>query len=150
MSGRAKAGLAQLSRGELDVKKVRVVTTNFRLQAQVLELPTSRVLWLNTYLPTDPRLQQYDDSELQEVLEEVRNILNNIQFDDLVWGSDLNWDPSRNTQFSRTLDAFVRELGLVSLWVYLDPNLGGNESNRLTARTFFDRLNHLGKNLVPM
>ena len=116
MSGRAKAGLAQLSRGELDVKKVRVVTTNFRLQAQVLELPTSRELWLNTYLPTDPRLQQYDDSELQEVLEEVRNILNNIQFDDLVWGSDLNWDPSRNTQFSRTLDAFVRELGLVSLW----------------------------------
>ena len=116
MSGRAKAGLAQLCRREHDIKKVRVGTNNFRIQAQVLELPTSRVMWLNTYLPTDPRLQQYDDGELQEVQEEVKNILSNEQFDDLVWGSDLNWDPSRNTQFARTLDAFVQELGLVSLW----------------------------------
>ena len=116
MTGRAKAGLAQLCRQEYDVKKVRVSTSGFRVQAQVLELPTSRVLWLNTYLPTDPKLQQYDDGELQEVLEEVRNILSSAQFDDIVWGSDLNWDPSRNTQFSRIIYQFIHEVGLVSLW----------------------------------
>ena len=116
MSGRAKAGLAQLCRRELELKKVRVSTTNFRLQAQVLELPTSRVLWLNTYIPPDPQLQQYDDSELQELLEEVKDILRSEQFDDLVWGSDLNWDPSRNNQCTRSMAAFVQEVGLVSLW----------------------------------
>ena len=116
MTGRAKAGLAQLYKKEFDIKKVRVSTTGFRVQAQVLELPTSRVLWINTYLPTDPQLQQYDDGELQEVLEEVRIIFKTAQFDDVVWGSDLNWDPSRNTQFSRSIADFVQEVGLVSLW----------------------------------
>ena len=57
------------------MKKVRVGTTGYRVQAQVLEMPNSRVLWLNTYMPTDPQLQRYDDNELQEVLEEIRNIL---------------------------------------------------------------------------
>ena len=60
-SGRAKAGIAQISRKRYNIKRVRVTTTGFRVQAQVLVLPESRVLWLNTYLPTDPQLQQYDD-----------------------------------------------------------------------------------------
>ena len=33
-----------------------------------------------------------------------------------MWGSDLNWDPSRNTKFSRTIAAFLQEVGLVHLW----------------------------------
>ena len=116
MTGRAKAGLAQLCSKKYNVKKVRVGTSGFRVQAQVLETSTSRVLWINTYLPTDPQLQKYDDVELQGVLMEVRNILQTTQFDDIVWGSDLNWDPSRNNQFSRSLASFVQETGLVSLW----------------------------------
>ena len=73
-------------------------------------------MWLNTYSPTDPRLQHYDDEELQELLEEVRTIFQTVNFDDVVWGSDLNWDPSRNSQFSRTMTAFVQEMGLATLW----------------------------------
>ena len=87
-----------------------------RVQAQVLQLPTSRVLWLNTYLPPDPQLQHYDDGELQEVLEEVRTILSTAQFDDVIWGSDINWDPSRNSQFSRSMLAFTQEVGLATVW----------------------------------
>ena len=64
MTGRAKAGLVQLSAKQYDVKSVRVRTTRYRVQAQVLDTPTSRILWLNTYLPTDPQLQRYDDGEL--------------------------------------------------------------------------------------
>ena len=106
--GRAKAGLAQLCKKQYSIKKVRV-------QAQVLHLPNSRVLWINTYMPTDPQLQQYDDGELQEVLEEVRSLFKTAQFDDVIWGSDLNWDPSRNSQFSRTMAAFVQEMELATL-----------------------------------
>ena len=90
MMGRAKAGLSQLSSKGYAVRKIRVTTTGYRVQAQVLDLPTTRVLWLNTYMPTDPQLQQYDDNELQEVLEEIRDILSTAQYDDLVWGSDMN------------------------------------------------------------
>ena len=36
MLGRAKAGLAQLCRREYDIKKKRAVTTNYRVQGQIL------------------------------------------------------------------------------------------------------------------
>ena len=74
--GRARAGLAQLNTKQKDVKRIRVNCSNFRIQAQILELQSSRILWLNTYFPTDPQLQDYDDNELQEILEELRMIFN--------------------------------------------------------------------------
>ena len=54
-SGRCKAGLAQLSKKFYCVKKDRVTTRGFRIQAQVLNMPTCKLLWLNTYMPTDIR-----------------------------------------------------------------------------------------------
>jgi hypothetical protein len=61
-SGRCKARLAQLSKKVYSVKKDRVTTRGFRIQAQVLNMPTCKLLWLNTYMPTDPkRLTEYDD-----------------------------------------------------------------------------------------
>ena len=81
-TGRAKAGLAQLIRRGFKVKKERVSTQGYRVQAQVLHLPSSRVLWVNTYLPTDPQLiGEYDDSVLREVLGEVEGILANTNYD---------------------------------------------------------------------
>ena len=116
-SGRCKAGLAQLSRGVYSVKKERVTTRGFRIQAQVLNMPTSRLLWVNTYMPTNPRrLTEYDNFELQEVLMEVETILSSSSYTDVIWGGDLNWDMSRETYFAKTLSAFVARLGLVSLW----------------------------------
>ena len=113
-TGRAKAGLGQLSRRKLAVQKNRVSSNGFRIQAQVLIMLTSRILWINSYLPNDPQLQQYDDAELLEFLEQIRCITETAEYDDIIWGSDLNWDPDRDTQFSRTLSNFLKELGLVS------------------------------------
>ena len=80
-SGRCKAGLAQLSKKVYSVKKDRVTTRGFRIQAQVLNMPTCRLLWMNTYMPTDPkRLNEYDDSDLQEVLLEVATILSSCDW----------------------------------------------------------------------
>ena len=116
-SGRAKAGLAQLIRKGIKIKKERIISHGYRVQAQILSLPSTRVLWLNTYLPTDPQLRgEYDDSILREVLGEVEGILASSTYDDVIWGSDLNWDMSRTSYFARTLSNFVEKTGLVSLW----------------------------------
>ena len=67
-SGRPKGGIAQLSKKSIKVKHERVRTKSFRIQAQVLHFPTTRLLWINSYLPTDPRTLRFNDEELIEVL----------------------------------------------------------------------------------
>ena len=112
VSGRAKGGLAQFSLKNVDIFKDRLVTKNWRIQAQVLKFPKSRLLWINTYLPTDPLTVQFDDSELLAVLNEVESTMENNEFDDILWNGDLNWHMSRASGFSTTMKAFLVRLGL--------------------------------------
>ena len=74
-SGRGKGGIAQCAKKNLNVKMERIKTTNFRIQAQILNFPTTRLLWINSYLPNDPSTIIFDDKELNEVLHEIENIL---------------------------------------------------------------------------
>ena len=115
-SGRPKGGLTQLSCKSVDVKKDRVSTKNYRIQAQILNFPTARIMWINSYLPTDPLTVDFDDAELLEVLGEIESILSTAKFDDVVWNGDLNFDPSRNSGFCRVMKSFLEKVGLVSLW----------------------------------
>ena len=94
------------------------MTQNWRIQAQVLEFPTARLLWINTYLPTDPLTIDFDESELLRVLSEVESILDKTLFNDVVWNGDLNWDMKRRSGFSLMMKDFVQKLGLVSLWCH--------------------------------
>ena len=115
-SVRAKGGLAQLSSNNCKVKTVRIPTKNFRLQAQVQHFPKTRLLWINSYLPTDPLTVRFNDEELIEVLTEVENIMDRTEFDNVLWGGDLNWDPMRDTGFSETMARFMEKIGFVSVW----------------------------------
>ena len=114
--GRPKAGLAQLSYKCLEVKKDRVMTNSYQLQAQILCFETSRLLWINSYLPTDPNTVNFDERELLEVLTEIEHILDTAQYDDVLWTGDLNWQMSRQSGFSMTVRRFIDRLGLRSLW----------------------------------
>ena len=115
-SGRPKGGIAQLSRKSLRVQVERIKTNNSRIQAQVLVFPTTRIIWINTYMPTDPQTQTFDDKELLDVLFEVEHILDSTLFDDCIWQGDLNWDMTRVTGFSSYMKQFLERLGLVSVW----------------------------------
>ena len=114
-TGRARAGLGQLCKKNIDVKRNRVASKHYRVQAQVLNLPSTSVLWINTYFPTDPQLiGDYDDTELQACLSEVETILTNTVYSDVVWGSDINWDMTRKTKFAKTVSEFMQRFNLVS------------------------------------
>ena len=115
-SGRPKAGLAQLSRKNVDIRKDRILTKSFRLQAQILNFSNSRLLWLNSYLPTDPQHGEVNNDELLEVLAEVENIMDSAAYDDILWQGDLNWDMSRSSEFSNIMRRFMEKVGLVSIW----------------------------------
>ena len=114
--GRPKGGLVQFSRKTIDVRKDRISTKSYRLQAQVLNFPKVRILWINSYFPNDPLTETFDDSDLLEVLSEIESIIDKTIFDDIVWNGDLNFDPSRRSGFCRMVKRFLNRVGLVSLW----------------------------------
>ena len=99
-SGRAKGGLAQLANKVLEVNKTRILTKNWRLQAQILHFNQYKIMWVNCYFPTDPQSLKYNDSDLELVLNELENILDNNSFDDCIVGGDINFDTSRTTGFA--------------------------------------------------
>ena len=115
-SGRAKGGISQFSKKSISIKIERITTKSFRLQAQVLVFPNTRIIWINSYFPNDPQTLAFDDTELLEVLQEIEEILDYADYDDCIWQGDLNWDMSRQSGFSRTMEQFMRRLGLTSVW----------------------------------
>ena len=115
-SGRAKGGLAQLVSKDMNIKKEKIPSKSWRIQAQVLHVNAYKLIWFNCYFPTDPRTLQYDDGELTQVLEEIESILDNNEFDDCLIGGDLNFDNSRISGFANTVRDFMTKLGISSVW----------------------------------
>ena len=58
--------------------------SSFHVQAQALTFPNTRLLWINTYIATDPQTLLFNDDELLKVLNEVELILSNESFDDVI------------------------------------------------------------------
>ena len=69
--GRPMAGIAQMSKKTLKIRKDRILTTSPRIQAQILNFEHSKLLWMNSYLPNDPLTVEFDESELLQVLTEI-------------------------------------------------------------------------------
>ena len=114
--GRAKGGLAQLCGGDLGVKKERIITKHWRIQAQILHFNGYKLMWINCYFPTDPQTLNFDDQELREVQDNIENILDNNLFDDCILGGDFNFDSRRVTGFTSSMADFLSRLGLISVW----------------------------------
>ena len=115
-NGRGRGGLVQLCLRDTAVPRTRVATKSPRLQAQVLSFPTCKVLWVNGYMPCDPQLQTFDDSELLATLAEVENLIVANAGCEVIWAADLNYEASRDNHFTRTVSAALKKMGLVSVW----------------------------------
>ena len=63
-TGRGRGGLVQLTSRSQEVGRGRVQVNSPRLQAQILIFTACKVLWINGYMPCDPQLQDFDDTEL--------------------------------------------------------------------------------------
>ena len=115
-SGRGRGGLAQLALRSTAVPRARVATQSPRLQAQLLTFPTCKVLWLNGYMPCDPQLDTFDDTELLTTLGEVESLVAVNTDCEVVFAGDFNYDMRRNNHFTRTMAAALERLGLTSVW----------------------------------
>ena len=116
--GRPIAGIAQLSKSDVAVRKDRVMCDSKRVQAQVLNFATTRLLWINAYLPSDPHTGPavFDETELLSLLTDIEAVMDNTQFDDVLISADMNWDMSRQTGHAVTVRRFIDRLNLCSVW----------------------------------
>ena len=118
LSGRCAGGLAQLSDKVIKTKMDKILVKTWRIQAQIIHLMTYKILWINSYLPTDPGpgAAAWDETELVTTLAQVEALLSSNTFDECVWAGDLNWSMERNTRFATIMSSFMTRLGLVPVW----------------------------------
>ena len=116
--GRPKGGLGMFVNKECsNLRKERILCKSWRVQAQIIHVNNNyKLLWMNMYFPTDPQLQQIEESELLETLADIENVIMTTSYHDALIGGDWNWDSSRNTRFVRLVEEFLNKHGLVSVW----------------------------------
>ena len=115
-TGRAQGGLAQLMLKGCEVRRQVVPNGGWRLQAQILHFDDWKILWVNCYFPTDPRIINFDEEELLAVQAELESVLEKGGYDGVVAGGDWNYDARRTSGFARSMATFLDKVGLVSVW----------------------------------
>ena len=108
---------------------------SWRLQPLLISLKNMKYLVINSYFPTDPKNLNGNNVELEDLLAEIKSILNSNKFNSVYLVGDLNCDFLRNTVHVKTIDAFMTSTNLYSLWqdypidyTYSYENVGNNTS----------------------
>ena len=88
----------------------------WRVQAIKIKFLNSSLLLINTYFPTDPRRANCDETDLQETIGHIKEVIRKNDFDDILWAGDINSDFLRNTSHTNQVSDSVEELGLTKSW----------------------------------
>ena len=73
------------------------------------------MLLINTYFPTDPKTD-FDEDELLLMLSEIEYILENNEFEDVVWTGDISADFSRKTKHVQIIVNFLTKWCVQMSW----------------------------------
>ena len=124
---------------------VNISPEHFRIQSIIVSFNNKKIMLVNAYLPTDPQTQVFDDAKLLEVLEEIRSLIQNHDFDYFCLLGDLNADFSRNSGHVKTIRRFKEELNLGHSW----ENFGADFSHvhELNGMTYVSLIDHLMWNM---
>ena len=75
----------------------------WRIQAIKITSVRSTILLINSYFPTDPRRDNFDETELIETLAHIKEVISKNDFDDILWAGDINADFIRNTSHTKLM-----------------------------------------------
>ena len=90
-----------------------VFPKHWRVHNIILKSYNNRILIINSYFPTDPRIEDFDKTELQTTLSAINDVINANDFDNIVWDGDINADFVRQTKFTSIIENFISENTLV-------------------------------------
>ena len=87
-----------------------------RLQSLLFRFESCRMLLLNTYFPTDPKTNNFDDTELRLLLSQIQSAIAENDFDQLIITGDINADFKRSTSFVKSVEDFLAEFNIRKSW----------------------------------
>ena len=117
------------------------VSPNFwRLQAVILNCSNFRLLLINSYFPVDPRTMNFDESELLETLNHIRNVLNMNEFNHILLTGDINSDFLRNTGHVNVVKQFIEEYSFQPSWNKFDIDFTNHHD--VNGVTFTSTIDH--------
>ena len=102
----------------LDIKEFALVVspTHWRVQAIILSTFSHKVLIINTYFPTDQRVNEFDTADLFSTLSAINSVLMENEYDSVIWGVDINADFLRDTVLTSNIIRFVEEKSFEKSW----------------------------------
>ena len=88
----------------------------WRTQAVMININRFKTLVINSYFPTDPGTVAFDDSELLETLQSIKLVIDQNEFEKILWLGDINTDFIRRTGHVNCLRNCVEENQFINAW----------------------------------
>ena len=115
-------------------------STLSRIQAVLVKIGKTRLLLINVYFPTDPKLKDFDTDELLSTIEEINKIIQRNTFTDIIIAGDFNCDFKRKTKFVDEIENFVDESDLLKSWDNFEVDFTHAIENN--GKTFISTIDH--------
>ena len=118
LDGRPNNGMFIAIPKSMKSKAKDVSPNNSRLQAIILDTGHNKnLLLINAYFPQDPKTIEYHvDSNLEDILAAIGNLIGTCACDDVIIAGDLNIDFNRKNGYAKRLRRFLEEEELASSW----------------------------------
>ena len=116
LGGRPKNGMFVAVPDSVKEKVKDVSPPSNRMQSLLFKFDTCKILLINTYFPTDPKTNDFDDTDLNVLLSQIRGAITDNEFDQLIITGDINTDFRRNTRFVKIVEEFISEFKLSKSW----------------------------------
>ena len=112
---------------------------HWRIQAVKISLPSSTILLINSYFPTDPKTNNFNEDDLQETLQVITNVIDKNHFNSVLLLGDINCDFSRNTRFVQAVQTYLQEYSLIKSWEKFEVDFTHfQETNEITHVSVID------------
>ena len=114
--GRPKNGMFIAVPADIKECITDVSPNHWRVQAAIIRTDGSNVLLINTYFPTDPKVNEFDSSELFTTLSAINELLQRKDYNSVVWTGDINAEFCRKTAFTKHIASFIEKNNLTMGW----------------------------------
>ena len=99
-----------------------------------------RLLLVNAYFPTDPKIFDFDTDELLLTINSINQVIEKHDCTDVIITGDFNCDFRRKTKFVEIVESFIVHRGLFKSWDKYEADFTHVVENK--EKTFTSTLDH--------